>query len=115
MATTKTTGKRRGRPKKADQKVSQYAGTVSNAIRESVRSYIGVCESCGHNIRPVQPVAKEIGISPAILSRFIRGEAGVSMSTLDMLAGYVDAHQNDPLPDATEVAEAEVEGEAVTA
>lgn len=100
---TKTAAKRRGRPAKADSKPSQYAGTVSNAIREQVRNFIGVCESCGHTLRPVQPVAKAIGIAPVILAKFIRGEAGVSMETLDRLAGYVQEHADD---------EPEVEGEA---
>lgn len=109
---TKSAGKRRGRPAKADSKPSQYAGTVSNAIREQVRNFIGVCESCGHTLKPVQPIANQIGIAPVILAKFIRGEAGVSMETLDRLAGYVQEHENDAPEDEAETDAAEAPAEA---
>lgn len=88
-----------------------FIGGLQEQVRDGLRNIVGVCETCGHTKRPVQPIAGEIGISPVILAKFIRGEAGVSMQTFDALYGYVQAHKDDA-PAASDEASAEAMAEA---
>lgn len=97
--------KRRGRPRREESQ-SEYTGALSNQVREAVKGFVKVCDSCGHTIRPIQPLAQAMGIAPAIVAGFIKGERGVSMETLDKLWGYVQQHQNDPVEGEAEAAPA---------
>lgn len=114
MATaTATQPRRRGRPKNSESKVVEkgHSGGLIEPVREGLRQIVGVCQTCGHTIRPIQPVAEEIGVSPVVLAKFIKGDAGVSMLTFDALYGYVQEHQNEAAATPTEAsAEAVAEG-----
>jgi hypothetical protein len=101
--------RRRGRPRK-DESAPQkraFSGGIVEQVRSGLRNAVGVCETCGHTVNPIQPVADQIGISPVILAKFIRGESGVSMDTLDAMYGFVleqqkNAEQNENSEPQTE-------------
>lgn len=40
--------------------------------------------------RPVTRIAKDAGVDHAILSRFVRGERGINLSTFDRVCGVMD-------------------------
>lgn len=59
---------------------------LSEQIREAV-------ETCGHTR---YAIAKATGISQGTLSRFVSGERGLPMKTLDTLADYLDLNIQGP-------------------
>ena len=40
--------------------------------------------------RPVHRIAREAGVSQAVLSRFVNGKRGLTLSTVDRLCGVMD-------------------------
>ena len=59
---------------------------LSDQIRKAVRT-------CGQTR---YAIAKATGISQATLSRFVNGERGLPMNTLDTLAAYLDLNIQAP-------------------
>ncbi len=59
-------------------------------LSEQIRHALEACGQTRYRI------AKETGIDAATLSRFVSGERGLPMKTLDVLADYLDLNITTP-------------------
>lgn len=58
--------------------------TVTEAIRERLRVFMGPCPSCGKTQRTYREAGTELDLSGSVLHRFLKG-GGVDSDTLDQL------------------------------
>lgn len=112
MATTTTEApaRKRGRPRKGEQKVEQnaqsFTGNLAANLRDGLKEIVGVCETCGQWTSPISKIADEVGITPVTLAKFIRGEAGLSLASFDALYGYVQSKQAQAASEQGDASEA---------
>lgn len=56
--------------------------TITEQLRSAVKEHTTTCE-------PQRLVAAKCEVSPSVLSRFIAGKGGLSLSAVERLAGYL--------------------------
>lgn len=84
------TARKRGRPRRNG---STGSSGIVEQVRGSLNDLLDVCENCHRPQNEVAPLAKEIGVSPVILAKFMKGIAGVSMETFDKIHSWLQSDE----------------------
>lgn len=86
--------KNRPKTKPAPTPALPASGGITGALRDALKEHLRWCSCCDRPRESVAALARDSGVSHAILSRFLSGKRkGISAESIDRL--YVYLHRED--------------------